>query len=922
MPSLREEITKAFLRISRRGSSHHPSSGATRDTVFHPVSREGRQFGSYRILKRLGAGGMGEVYLAFDVRLERQVALKFLPPDLTSNEAAVRRFQKEARTASALNHPNILTIHEVGQVDGEHFIASEYIDGITLRTAVHRGALELGTALDFSIQIASALMAAHSAGVVHRDLKPTNVMIRPDGYLKVIDFGLAKLVQTSSHNASLDERWTRPGTVIGTTDYMSPEQARGDAIDHRTDLWSLGIILYEMVARKRPFEGDTESHIVVGILDKPVPPFENARALPSRLIEISNRALVKDRAKRYQTAGEILSDLQELAQTVPRVSSGIRPIPLSARPDFRKRLIRSGGISAALIIAWIVWWWGLNGKETVLGPDWFRIESVRQLTFNGRTKLSCISPDGKYLAFVVGDPGGLETLYLKQVDQASEQVKIPARKIDYEGITFSPDSQTIFVVEKDEKLMGRLYRVPIIGVRPITPILTDIDGPVSFSPSGDQFAFVRYLQEQHAGVDHTKSLLEVAARNGSERKTLISLEDFTLLWRVAWAPKRNRIAAFAFSNSGNANGTGMLDLIDQKGRETRRPVPGWWKIGQPWWTNDSRTLIVSAATPAETQTHAQLREVAVDRGKVQDVTKDLTGYDSASLTRDGQQLTAVKLDSKAVLWVSVQKDFSGGQSASIEAEQKPSLAWSDETHLILNSQTGGFPNLSLFDLDTRTLESLTNDPYVQQDAASVPGSKSVVFSSNRSGEFHIWKFDPESNAYTQLTFGSRYEDAPSVSPDGKWIVYTSWTVNNPHLYKVPVAGGKGAQIGTYFAKDAQVSPDGKFIVCEMQDQNTSQWSVAVIPSDGSGQPRFVPSAQIPVRWSPNAASLTSVLTNSRESVSNVWAIPLDGSVPRQLTHFEDEIILKFAWSPRGDQLACIRASSYGDAVLFKRQKSR
>ncbi len=202
MPSLREEITKAFSRISRRSSSHdHPTAGG--ETVFQPGSREGRQFGSYRILKRLGAGGMGEVYLAFDIRLERQIALKFLPPHLTSNEPAVRRFQQEARTASALNHPNILTIHEVGQMEGEHFIASEYIDGITLRTALRRKSVDLVTAIDIATQVASALTAAHSAGVIHRDLKPTNIMIRPDGYVKVIDFGLAKLIQTSGHNAPI-----------------------------------------------------------------------------------------------------------------------------------------------------------------------------------------------------------------------------------------------------------------------------------------------------------------------------------------------------------------------------------------------------------------------------------------------------------------------------------------------------------------------------------------------------------------------------------------------------------------------------------------------------------------------------------------------------------------------------------------------
>jgi serine/threonine protein kinase/Tol biopolymer transport system component len=875
------------------------------------------QFGPYRILKLLGAGAMGEVYLALDTRLGRQVALKFLPLHLTSNEATLHRFQQEARTASALNNPNILTIYEVGQIGGEFFIASEYIDGVTLRTALQRGSVDLATALEIATQVASALVAAHSAGVIHRDLKPGNIMIRPDGYVKVIDFGLAKLTQASGHNSPAGDASTGPGSVVGTVDYMSPEQARGDKLDQRTDVWSLGVVLYEMIARKRPFEGDTESHVLVGILDRSVPPIDRAYALPSRLIEIINRALAKDRAQRYQTAQELLSDLHQVRQTLPRSASNIRPIIFSQGSQPRRRLGLIAGILASLMVASAIWWWGLGGKETVVGPDWFRVESVRQLTFNGRTKLAAISPDGRYLAFVVGDEGGLETLYLKQVDQTYEEVKIPERKIEYEGITFSPDSQIILEVEKDEKLIGKLYPVPLIGDRSRTPIVVDIDGPVSFSPSGDQFAFVRYLPERQQSVIELGHM----ALAGSDANALISLQEFTISRHVAWAPKGDLVAAFLFSNSADANGGGMLDLIDLKGRESRRAVPSWRSINQPSWTSNAETLIVPAATRTEGQKHGQIREIAMKTGQIHNVTQDVAGYLGASLTRDGQQLAAVKLESKGSLWVSAQNDFKTGQNSSAEAEEHPSLTWPDEKHVILNSQRSGIPNLWLFDIVGRTLATVTNEPHVEQDAASVPGSNLVVFSSNRSGEFHLWKFDPESNTYTQLTFGPGYDEGPTISADGKWIVYTSWAGSGPHLYKMLLKGGTGSQIGTRLARNAEISPDGRFIACQMQDPTSSRWTVAVIPFDGGGELRAFPSAQIPVRWLRDASALSTVLTDAR-GASNIWSMPLNGSAPQQLTSFDEQRILIFAWSPQGDRLACIRVSSIGDAVLLRRQKSK
>src|SRR3954454_6579665 len=225
MPGLGDTITRTLLRLSRTGEPRPfgpPPSGETPDHR----NLEGRTLGSYRILKHLGAGGMGHVYLALDVNLGRHAALKFLSPELVSNREMLDRLQSEARTASGLNHPNILTIYEVAELDGERFIASEYIDGPTLRDALQKEEIDLATAINIASQIASALMAAHSAGVIHRDLKPGNIMIRPDGYVKVIDFGLAKLIQASDRERPIDETWTRAGSVIGTLDYMSPEQAR------------------------------------------------------------------------------------------------------------------------------------------------------------------------------------------------------------------------------------------------------------------------------------------------------------------------------------------------------------------------------------------------------------------------------------------------------------------------------------------------------------------------------------------------------------------------------------------------------------------------------------------------------------------------------------------------------------------------
>jgi serine/threonine protein kinase/TolB-like protein/tetratricopeptide (TPR) repeat protein len=317
----------------------------------------------YRILRKLDRGGMGEVFLAEDTKLGRPLALKLLLAEYTRDPRRVSRFGQEARAASALNHPNIITIYEIGQAGERHYIATEFVDGETLRRRVKRSAFGVAEALDVAAQIASALAAAHSKGIIHRDIKPENVMLRPDGYVKVLDFGLAKLLEKSGGRSDADHEaetmemlaaHTNPGAVMGTAWYMSPEQARGLPLDARTDVWSLGCVLYEMLAGRPPFDGETASHVIVSILeDEPEPLGARVEGLPPELERIVERALAKERDERYGSAGEMLEDLRRLRQRLETEEaarsgeSAARPGPAARDTRPTREELSTGTVPAA-----------------------------------------------------------------------------------------------------------------------------------------------------------------------------------------------------------------------------------------------------------------------------------------------------------------------------------------------------------------------------------------------------------------------------------------------------------------------------------------------------------------------------------------------------------------------------------------------
>jgi serine/threonine protein kinase len=450
----------------------------------------GKRFDHYEILAPLGAGGMGEVYLAKDTKLGRTVALKILSEDFSRDDERVRRFVHEARAASALNHPNILTIYEIGAGDGAHFIATEFIDGETLRRRMKRAPLTIEEVLDIAVQVASAVEAAHEAGIIHRDLKPENIMLRRDRLVKVLDFGLAKLIEQQgtpfdAEAVTRQQMLTVPGTVIGTVAYMSPEQARGVEVDARTDIWSLGAVLYEMIAGRRPFVGETKTDVIAAILTtEPPPPARDAEPVPGELCRVVMKALWARREERHQTVKDLLADLKSLRRELEFSAHSLRVPPARdsashaadvapaqsstlTAPRFSLRHLLFVLPLALVLLAGAAWWLSARrgAQDGALAPSNLKtteIISWRSAPGEGDSP-AAFSPDGKRIAFS-STQSGTKNIWIKNV-ASGEAVQVTKDDFVKECPIWSPDGEEIAFYSSRGGTSG-LWRIPELGGQP------------------------------------------------------------------------------------------------------------------------------------------------------------------------------------------------------------------------------------------------------------------------------------------------------------------------------------------------------------------------------------------------------------------------------------------------------------------------
>src|ERR1700676_909560 len=502
----------------------------------------GQTISHYRITGRLGSGGMGVVYEAQDLTLGRRVALKFLPPELARDASALDRFLLEARAASALNHPNICTIYAVENDGEQSFISMELIEGQGLDTKLHSGPLPLDRLLDVSIQLADALDAAHVKGIVHRDIKPAHIFITQRGQVKVLDFGLAKLTRTGGKAAEVIDATqdglrtaslTSPGSTVGTVAYMSPEQARGEELDARTDLFSLGTVIYQMATGRLPFPGNTSAVIFNAILERdPVPAVQLNPQLPAKLQEIIDKLLEKDRDLRYQSAADLRGDLRRLKRDTesgrkiaePVSAAGVPAATSSSRPPSsgsavvaaaRQNKVRTGVVTLIVLAVVGAAAYGAYALLHRKRPAPFENVSITKVTDTGKAALVAISPDGKYILNVVRD-AGQESLWLRNLPTNSDTQVIPPAEVNYTFLRFSPDGNYLYFIrsEPGSTELEYLYRAPVLGGTP-QKLVSDIDSNITFSPDGRQIAYFRFNNPE-AG----KGRLIALPVDGGEEKVL------------------------------------------------------------------------------------------------------------------------------------------------------------------------------------------------------------------------------------------------------------------------------------------------------------------------------------------------------------------------------------------------------------------
>jgi len=872
----------------------------------------GRKLGPYDVLAKLGEGGMGEVYRARDPRLNRDIAIKILPMGGSLDVERRERFQREAQAIAALNHPGIVTIYSVEDDEGAAFLTMELVEGQPLSELLARGALPLRQILKVGIDVADAVAAAHQKGITHRDLKPANIMLGDGehaGRVKVLDFGLAKLEEAASRASGQTELptalLTGEGRILGTVAYMSPEQAEGKPIDARSDLFSLGVVLYEMATGRRPFTGETSVSIVSSIVkDTPASITQLNPALPRELGRIIRRTLAKDPEARYQTAKDLRNDLKELRASLESgelvAEAGVGT---SAARGRSPRLWQAIAVVAALAATAATALLLRRGAPPPATAPPAAVQMTR-LTSGVAASRPALSPDGKFVVYVQRSADGEESVWVRQIATSSNvQIVAPEPGTNIYGLTVTPDGAFVDVLRWRQPEQAALWRVPLLG-GPAKKIVDAVESAPGWSPDGKQMAFVTRVPSG------TERSVVVADQDGGHAR-IVTTRKLPLRYPTVaignrpdihpvWLPDGRTVIVAATDERDSKKRFVNVDI--ETGAETPLAAHAGAMLAEAGLSLalDRDGTSVLANVPAESGGPAQVARLRLADGAISWLTADLDEYTSVSVASDS--LVTTRTEVRKRFWIA---DPEGRELHAVGSElvsdARPSIvAWTGPNRILYAASLPGGRGVWTTDVTSGSSQLL------------VPGAFRVVATADgrtilyNPGQREVWRAD--SDGRHALRLPDVTGGVLAVAPDGSALFYISGQSGVQTAWKKDLrSDAPPSQFADTRVVDRgiAVSPDSRWVALRGEE-------VAVVPIGGGAPVRRLP-ALPGFAWTPDGHALAYPDATG----TNIWVQPIDGGPAHALTHFTDQTIFGFGWSPDGKRLALWRGVSSSDIVLLK-----